>query len=198
MKHFIFCILIFSTVSASAQSPKIELYNLIKQLLTDSSGYENVGDWSVGKPKKFSVKWQEDRIVMSEDTSINFFRKGSANIAINGKTFMQAGKAVNWYVMLKGPRMGYTSFSIVSSPLCSEMQAGYTIDSLFGKKPFIAKLLKSCDGKKLSGFYYYEVKLPKKDKAFIKFSWVSVNNNAALRIDCYDTYSQYAAKLNCN
>ena len=49
---------------------------------------------------------------------------------------------VKWSIMLKGPRMAYTSFSIISSPL-RELQASYTIDSIFGKKPFNATLLKA-------------------------------------------------------
>jgi hypothetical protein len=98
--------------------------------------------------------------------------------------------------MLKGPRMGYSSFSIISSP-ASDMQPKYTIDSILGEKPFKAKLLKSCDAKTLAGFYYYELKLPKKDIAFIKLSWISLNDSTAKRIDCFDSWSKYAAKLDC-
>ncbi|MFN0082280.1 MAG: hypothetical protein ACKVOM_07140 [Ferruginibacter sp.] len=197
MKKIIFFILLIcSTSSASAQSSKIELFDLIKKLLNDSTGYENVGDWAVGQPKKFPVKWNEDQLNMSEDTSINFYRMGTADIILKGRSFMQSGKPVKWNIMLKGPRMGYTSFSIIRSP-STELQPKYTIDSIFGKKPFTAKLLKSCDGKTLSGYYYYEVKLPKKDIAFIKLSWVSVNGNTAIRIDCFDNWSKYAVKLDC-
>ncbi|MEO5984888.1 MAG: hypothetical protein ABIP80_05245 [Ferruginibacter sp.] len=181
---------------ASAQSPKTELYDLIKKLLTDSTGYENVGDWSVGKPKNFPVKWKADQLEMSEDTSINFFRLGSADISVKGSSFVQAGQPVKWNIMLKGPRMGYSNFSIISSP-SNNMQPKYTIDSVFGKKPFKAKLLRSCDAKTLSGYYYYEIKLPKKDIAFIKLSWISINGNTAIRIDSFDNWSKYAAKLDC-
>ncbi|MFT3679392.1 MAG: hypothetical protein QM791_03915 [Ferruginibacter sp.] len=183
--------------AASAQSPKTELYDLIKKLLYDSTGYENAGDWAVGQPKKFPVKWQADRIEMSEDTSINFYRQGTVDLAIKGKSFSQAGKPVKWSIMLKGPRMGYTSFSIICSPPSPEIPAKMNIDSLFGNKPFKAKLLKSCDSKPLTGYYYYEVKLPKKDPAYIKFSWIAVNGSAALRIDCYDNWSKYAVKFDC-
>jgi hypothetical protein len=196
-KLFLYFVLACCSFTATAQTTKTEIYDLIKKLLTDSTGYENLGDWAVGKPKKFPVKWDADRIEMSEDTSINFFRKGIADITISGRSFMLAGKPVKWNIMIKGPRMGYGSFSIVSSPLSSEMQPKYNMDSLFGKKPFTAKLLKSCDAKTLSGYYYYQLKLPKKDVAFIKISWVSVNGNTALRIDCFDNYSKYAAKLEC-
>ncbi len=163
----------------------------------DSTGYSNVGDWAVGNAKKYPVKWKEDRIIMSDDTAINFYRMGSANITIKGKTYTDAaGQPVKWNIMLKGPRMGYSSFSIISSP-SKDFTIKNTIDSLFGNNPFMAKLLKSCDGKSLAGYYYYEVKIPKKDIFFIKFSWISVNGNTALRIDCYDDWSKYAVKSDC-
>ncbi|HSN60580.1 MAG TPA: hypothetical protein VLR49_06580, partial [Ferruginibacter sp.] len=181
---------------SAAQTTKTELYDLIKEILYDSTGYENVGDWGVGQPKKFPVKWKADRIEMSEDTSINFYRLGTTDLTIKGHSFMQAAVPVKWNIMLKGPKMGYTSFSIISSP-SKEFEPRYTLDSVFGKKNFRAKLLKSCDAKTLSGYYYYELKIPKKDIAFIKLSWLSVNGNTAIRIDCYDSWSKYAVKLDC-
>lgn len=182
--------------SITAQVVKTELYELVKKLVTDSTGYENVGDWGVGRPKKFPIKFKEDRLIMSEDTSINFYRMGTADITINGNTIINAGSPVKWNVMLKGPRMGYGSFSIISTP-SKELINKYTLDSLFKNKSYKAKLLKKCDTKPLAGYYYYEVKFLKKDIAFIKTSWVKVNGLAAVRIDCYDNYSKYAVKFNC-
>ena len=196
-KHLLFFLLTaIVTSTAAAQSSKTELYDLIKKFMYDSTGYDQVGDWAVGKPRKFPVKWKEDKITMSPDTAINFYRMGTAEVTINGRSFMQAGQPVKWNFMLKGARSGYSSFSMISSP-SSEIKPKYTIDSLFGKKPFKAKLLKSCDGKELAGYYYYEIKIAKKDPAFIKFSWISINGNTALRIDCYDSWSKYAVKLDC-
>ncbi len=196
-KHLLFLLLaVMVTSAATAQSPKTDLYDLVKKMMYDSNGYEQVGDWAVGNPKKFPVKWKEDKITMSPDTAINFYRMGTTEISINGKTFMQAGQPVKWNIMLKGARSGYSSFSLISSPSI-EIKSKYNIDSLFGKKTFKAKLLKSCDGKDLAGYYYYEVKMPKKDPAFIKFSWLYLNGNTALRIDCYDGWSKYAVKLDC-
>lgn len=181
--------------SAPAQT-KTELYDLIKKLLYDSTGYENVGDWAVGNPKKYPVKWNADKIDMSDDTSINFYRRGIADITINGKTFTTGTTPAKWNIMLKGPRMGYSSFSILSSD-SKELKTHATIDSLFANKNYKAKLLKSCDHRSLSGYYYYELKIPKKDIAYIKFSWLSVNGSTALRIDVYDSWSKYAVKLDC-
>jgi hypothetical protein len=133
---------------------------------------------------------------MSDDTSINFYRQGTANITIKNRSYVQGGQPVKWSVMLKGPRMGYTSFAIVSTA-SSDLNIKMTIDSIFGTRPFKAKLLKSCDTKTLSGYYYYELKLPKKDIAYLKLSWLSVNGNTAIRIDGFDSRSHYAAKLDC-
>lgn len=197
MKKVILCFFAICSIHiVAAQSSKTELYDLIKKLIPDSTGYENVGDWAVGQSKKFPVKWQADRIEMSEDTSINFYRRGTVDIAINGRSFMQSGNPVKWNILLKGPRMGYSSFSIISSP-ANEIQPQYTIDSIFGRKPFTAKLLKSCTGKAIGGYYYYQVKLPKKDITFMKLSWITVNGATTIRIDGFDNWSNYAAKLDC-
>lgn len=198
MKQILLILLSLCSQFASAQLPRIEMYDLIKKLACDSTGYENIGDWAVGNPKKFPVKWKEDRIIMSDDTAINFYRIGTAAISIKNKTFADAlHSPVKWNVMLKGPRMGYSSFSIISSP-SKELAPAFTIDSLFGNKPFTAKLLKKCDNKTISGYYYYEVKFPKKDLLYIKCTWFTVNGNTALRIDAYDSWSRYAVKLDCN
>lgn len=194
-KLTLFILIGCSALYVCGQSAKTELYDLIKSLLYDSTGYENVGDWAVGQPKKFPVKWKADKIEMSQDTGINFFRVGTADVSVKGRNLTHLAQPVKWNIMLKGPRMGYSSFSILSSP--GDIQPKYNIDSLFGNKPFKARLLKSCDAKAFSGYYYYELKLPKKDLAYLKIGWLSLNGNTALRIDCYDGYSKYAAKLDC-
>ena len=179
-----------------AQAPKTELFDFIKKFITDSTGYATAGDWAVGQPKKYPVIWKADRIEMSEDTSINFYRLGTANISINGKTYTNSNGTVKWNIMLKGPRLGYYSFSIISGN-SKDFKTHSNIDSLFGKKNYTAKLLKKCDSKTLSGYYYYELKIPKKDIVYIKFSWISISSNTALRIDVYDSWSKYAVKLDC-
>lgn len=197
MKSIVFLVLAACcTTSSMAQATKTELYELVKKLIPDSTGYETMGDWAVGNPKKYPVKWAADRIVMSEDTSINFYRMGTADLSIRGKSFQLNGQPAKWNIMLKGPRMGYGSFAIITTP-SNTLYPKYTIDSLFGSKPFKATLLKSCDNKPVAGYYYYELKLPKKNVVYLKVSWISGNGNTAIRIDCYDNWSSYAVKLNC-
>ena len=195
-KLLLFAIFILLHQFVVAQSAKIEMYDLVRKFLYDSSGFENVGDWGIGHPKKYAVNWKADNLEMSPDTSINFYRLGTVDTKVRGRSIMQKGVPVKWQLMLKGPRMGYMSFSLISSPSV-ELNPKYTIDSLFGNKPFVVKLLKSCDDKTLSGYYYYEIKIPKKDVAFIKVSWISVNGSTAIRLDCFDNFSRYAVKLDC-
>ncbi len=184
------------TIMVVAQSNKTNMYDFIKMLLYDSTGFENVGDWGIGENKKFPVTWKDDRVIMSDDTSINFYRRGIAGIVLNNRSLKQAGQPVKWNIMLKGARSGYSSFSMLSSP-SNEIRPKCSVDSLFGNKPFTAKLLKSCDTKPLIGYYYYEVKIPKKDILYLKISWLTMNGNTALRIDGYDSWSKYAVKLEC-
>lgn len=181
--------------TAFGQTPSTELYDLVRKLVTDSTGYENIGDWAVGNPKKYPVKWKADKIEMSNDTSINFYRSGTASVVVKSRNSSQPAIPIVWNVMLKGPRMGYGSFSMLSTP-SPTLGPRPTIDSLFGNKPYTAKLLKKCDSKDFAGYYYYQLKLPKKDVVFLKLSWLS-GTNGAYRLDVFDSYSQYQAKLNC-
>jgi len=194
----VFCIffLCAGVLSAQSQAPVNELYDVISKLLTDSTGYENLGDWGVGKPKRYPVQWKADKIEMSNDTSINFYRMGTLSPAIRGKSFAANGKPLQWNIMLKGPRSGYGSFSMISAP-DTQLSPKWTIDSLFGNKRYTATLLQKCDDKTLAGYYYYKVKLPRKDVAYIKTSWISLNGKTAIRIDSFDDYSRYAVKLDC-
>jgi hypothetical protein len=196
MKSICLLLLLCCTLSAAAQSPKTELYDLVRKLLYDSTGYENVGDWGVGSPRKYPVSWKADKIEMSNDPAINFYRMGSADVTLKGKSVAPAGNETRWNIMLKGPRMGYGSFSIIS-PASKDLQPKLTLDDLFGQKPFKAKLLKSCNDKPVMGYYYYEVKIPKKDMAYIMISWLTANGNIIIRLDGYDNYSKDAAKFEC-
>lgn len=189
---FLFLMLLAIKSPVTAQTTKIGLYDLIKNFMYDSTGYENVGDWAVDNPKKYPVKWKDDGIIMSDDTSINFYRRGSAAVILTN----DLGSApLQWQLMLKGARSGYSSFSMLSQP-SEKYNNQVTLDSLFGNKKYKARLIKACDNK-VSGYNYYEVNIPKKDPEFLKVSWVSLNGKTVLRIDGYDNWSKYAVKLTC-
>ncbi len=188
--------LVLLTSLSFGQAKKTELYDLVKKFMADSTGYGSFGDWAVGSPKTYPVKWQEDRVTMSDDMKINFFRNGTADIAVNGNSYEDAKNTSMWNVMLKGPRSGFTSFTI-SSPASANILAKPTIDSLFGQKKYSYKLLQSCDKNPASGFYYYQVKIPKKDPEWIKLAWTCKSGNCIIIMDCYGEASKENADLVC-
>lgn len=185
----LFLLLLLGNTSFS-QTKQVELYDLLKKFIPDSSEYSSVGDWSVGNPSAFPVKWNENRIVMSDDMKINFYRTGIANITLNGKTY---GK---WTVMLRGPRAGFTNFNI-SSPNSTDIKAKQTIDNVLGKKDYTYTLLKSCDANPNSGYYYYQLKIAKKPTSWLKIAWTCKNGDCKMSLDCYDDGSKQYADLNC-
>jgi len=111
---------------------------------------------------------------------------------------MQAGQPDKWNIMLKGPRgrlyiFQYYKFSVMPK-ICSQ-NIYWTV---YEQKELCSKIAKKAViAKQISGYYYYELKLPKKDIAYLRLSWVSVNGNTAVRVDCYDEWSKYAVKLEC-
>ena len=187
--------LLIATYSFS-QTKKTELFDLIKNFVQDSTEYPTTGDWAVEKPKTYPVKWESDRIVMSDDMKINFYRKGTANISVNGKTFNDGASPAKWNVMLRGPRMGFISFNI-TSPYLKNLYQKITIDSLLNTKQYSYKLLKSCDSKPDGGFYYYQLSIPKKVTSWLKVAWACKSGACSVSIDCYDDWSKQYADLNC-
>jgi hypothetical protein len=179
-------ILLFISTLSFAQTKQVELFDLVKKFIPDSSEYSSVGDWAA----TFPVKWTDDRIMMSDDIKINFYRRGTANITVNGKTY---GK---WSVMLRGPRAGFTNFNI-SSPNSTDIKAKQTIDNILGKKDYTYTLLKSCDANPNAGYYYYQLKIPKKSTSWLKIAWTCKSGDCKMSLDCYDDGSKQYADLTC-
>lgn len=184
-------LMIFSTFLFSQK--KIELFDLVKTL-AEKEGIDG-GDWAVGRPATYPVKWKEDRVIMSEDTSINFYRQGFADILINKMSVVPASKPIN--VMLRGPRSSYMAYNILIAYKNSS-RVKPSIDSLFGKNNYTFKLLKSCTTTPNFGFDYYEVSIPKRNKLFIKIVWRSNNTGMwIISLDCNDDWSKNSLKTSC-
>lgn len=193
MKATLVMLMTCFTALVNGQVSQTNLYDLIRSLLYDSTGYENVGDWGVGAPDKFPVKWEADRIEMSEDSSVHFYRAGIAQVAVTGDVHT----ADKWSLVIEGPRMGYTSFTL-SGPATAAFKSNHSLEALLGDKPYRATLIKRCDTKPDHGFLYYELKLPAKDIEFVKLSWYPSNGNTLLRMEGYDNWSKYAVNLDCD
>lgn len=134
--------------------------------------------------------------MISEDEKINFYRKGTASIPVNGKTFTDAGKSTKWNVTLRGPRSGFSNFNI-SSPFIKNINSKLTIDSLFGMRSYTYKLLQSCDKNSNNGFYYYVLHIPNKITSWLKLTWTCSDMGCSVSLDCYDDWSRQYADLVC-
>ncbi|MEI9958305.1 MAG: hypothetical protein WDM90_18825 [Ferruginibacter sp.] len=102
----LFSLFVFSSYSFS-QTRKVVLFDLVKKLVQDSTPYASVGDWAVGKPNTYPIKWKADKVEISDDLTINFFRTGTADITVDKKSYVPENKGDKWMVMLKGPRSGF-------------------------------------------------------------------------------------------
>ena len=190
-KMLLLSALLLFTSASFGQVKKINLFDFVKKFIQDSSEFETSGDWAVGHAATYPIKWQSDRIEMSDDMKINFFRKGTADIMFGGRNL--PGK---WTIMIMGPRSGYSSFSI-ASPNNNSLKPRLTIDSLFGNKLYSAKLLINCDASSGYGFYYYVLKIPKKVTSWIKVSWLCKEPACTVILECYNDWSRQYVNLAC-
>ena len=197
MKKWMLPLLLVFTMNAFCQPKKTDLYDFVRKLIRDSVGDGGVGDWAIGQPPSNMIQWKRDAIEMSDDLKINFFRKGSAIISVNGITYSNSNKPMIWSVMLRGPRAGYTNFNLTSGGH-NDIKPEIPLDSLFGKKPYTAKMLKDCTGNPAAGYFYYQVKIPKKIMAWVRLSWTCNAGNCSLSLDCYDDFSRQYADLACS
>jgi len=76
MRKLLLSFMLFGTSLALwAQTIPTELQKLIISF-TPAEG--SVGSCAVGNPSAYDVKWAADKIEMSADTAINFYRNGMA------------------------------------------------------------------------------------------------------------------------
>lgn len=195
MRKFCWLILVlFPGLSMKAQTIPTELQKLVTSFIADESEDAVVGDWAVGEPSKYDVKWSTDKLESGNDPNFSFFRNGMTSAYYRGKTLLNSQKPISWAVTLRGPKEGYTSYSIASSP-SSELN-DFSIESIFSKDAGTWNLLSSCDeaGKK---FRFYEVHLPGKTVHYIKISLIPRSTATAIRIDGYDAGSKELASTDC-
>jgi len=186
-KIFNLALLIAAFYAAHSQSRPGDLYTLVKKLSLDT--LEDMRDWGVGQPSLYPVKWDKDNVTMSDDIKINFFRTGWANIATkSGNTSCK--------VMIYGPRSGFNSYMILGT-VVKDYHSKPTLDSVLGKNPYSAKLLKACDKSDAGGFYYYELKLPKKSLIWVKLTYVCNAAGCSVRLTQYNEYTKADVKLDC-
>ena len=186
---------LFIFIGTNGQTKKIELSDLLKTLIPDSSEYGGMGDWNMKKPDGQTLKWTSDHLEMSDDMSINFFFYVLALVTIKSQN--RNAVSPKWSLMFRGPRMGFDNFNL-TSPYLSGFSEPPVLDSLLFPNNYKSTLLKTCKPSGISGFYWYQIIFPKKIIAYIRLAWEKKDNQYKLIIDCYDSFSKQYAHLNCN
>ncbi len=191
---FSFLLFFLFVFFANAQTKKIELSELFKSLIPDSTEYQTVGDWNMKKPDAQTIKWTSDHLEMSDDMSINFFKKALVQVTLKGQS--RNAVSLKWNLMLRGPRMGFDNFNL-TSPYLQGFIAPPTLDSILSVNNYKSTLIKSCKVASEKGFYWYKIIFSKKISVYIKLGWEKKNDQYRLIIDCYDSWSMQFANLDC-
>ncbi len=167
--RFIFLIIIsvIITHNANCQTKSIDLYDLIRSSVPDSSATENVTDWQNGISINPVVKWVNNKPKKSMGY---YYKDGGGRVKSSNKKFEHVE------IFLRGNTLeGYSEIRLKTS-----WGEGYAIEKLIGNKPYTITLLK----KDVSGLpnyvndYYYKLKLPgKKDVWVISESNINRNDN---------------------
>jgi hypothetical protein len=176
-KHmrFIFLIitLVIITYNANSQTKSIDLYDLIRSSVPDSSSTENVTDWQNGISINPLAMWVNNK----PKKSLGYYYKdGGARLKPNNKKFEHVD------IFLRGNTLeGYSEIR-----LHTNWGEGYAIEKLIGNKPYTITLLK----KDVSGLpnyvndYYYELKLPGKKEVWV-ISESNINRNDNYKFALY-------------
>jgi hypothetical protein len=188
MKQILTIVLIAGIVSSAlSQTKPVSLYTLVKAMALDS--ISDMGEWDLGSPKASPIKWDAENIMMSDDLKINFYRTGVATVLIMGHPYP-------WKTMIYGPRSGFMSF-MITGPVIKEWRGKPNMDSLLGKNAYTLKLLKSCDKQEASGFYFYEIKIPKKKIFWAKLNYSCSTAGCTTRLAHFDAETKQELKLDC-
>jgi hypothetical protein len=190
-KLSLFILFIGTCLSLRSHTIPTELQKLIISFIPNEG---DVGAWGVGEPARYDVKWSADKVESSDDPAISFYRNGMTSAYYRGKTLLNSQRPISWAVTIKGPKEGFTNYSIVSSP-SSELN-DFSIESIFSKDEASWTLLQSCDQANKK-FKFYEVKVPGKDVHYIRIQLIPRTSATAIRIDGYDPGSKDNADLNC-
>jgi flavodoxin len=172
-----------------AQKP-IELYDLIKNLLPDSSQADNDVSWKALSAKT-TLSWGK---LNYNNVEKFYFEIANCHVSINGKTFACGGSAnCSWSVTLYGNSGGYTHVSI-SPDLSNEPPYQTTLAYLFGKHNSKYTALKKCDNS--FNEVFYEVTMPGKKTFWMHCELSGGSGGSTIGIDCYfnkkDLTAEYA------
>ena len=168
MKQVLICwMLTLTSLSGFSQQAPTELYELILNLLPDSTQSATQMEWTTLR-KIPAVSWQSTEPVRKEKS---FIYRGSLPVSIQGRTFScepKDPKPCPFKLTLEGNENAYTKFSIdhLATP---DIQPEQNLSYLFANVPKHKVYRKNSDSG-LVIVYTYELRFPGKKKVWLMYA----------------------------
>ncbi|SCY56107.1 hypothetical protein [Flavobacterium caeni] len=180
MKKLTLILLLGIGLSANAQAPKIELYDLMSSLIPAQGQTAWAQTGQLNPKLKFSKK-KIDSFTKKHTQS------AAAVVAVQGETIDCGGKKTcTWDVELSGNAKSVNQF-VISSGLSNDLMdmdesTDYTNPKfLFKGKKVESKVFKDCE----DGNVFYELKFPGKVPVWMKIYTEGGAHGVSLWIECY-------------
>lgn len=168
MKQVLICwMLTLTSLSGFSQQAPTELYELILNLLPDSTQSATQMEWTTLR-KLPAVSWQSTEPVRKEKS---FIYRGSLPVSIQGRTFScepKDPKPCPFKLTLEGNENAYTKFSI-DHLATKDIQPEQNLSYLFANVPKHKVYRKNSDSG-LVIVYTYELRFPGKKKVWLMYA----------------------------
>ena len=167
-KALIICLALGSFFSGKGQYRTIELYDLVRSLLPDSTAVAPMVKWNETALQQKGITWQSPSPQQSESV---FSMRGNLLLSINGKTFscdVSNNRPCPFQVYLEGNENGYTKISLdhlSSNEIIPEQQIGF----LFNKTVKSKIYRKNQDTGQVK-VYTYECRIPGRRKFWLMYA----------------------------
>ena len=155
------CLFLVSVCNLKAQKQRLTLFETIKQLIPDSTGKQNLGNWNSLQANKSITQWFGNLWCGGPTCSIN------GAIAILPDKSLEGSDNTNaWTFDAMGQKTGYDYLENSAVFVHFTGQLNQMPDILFAGQNYKAAVYKFC--KKYS-YVIYTLQLPGKQKVWLKF-----------------------------
>lgn len=170
-------------LAGKSQSATVELYDLVRSLLPDSTASPAIVPWNQQALKSENITWQSNTPVNNEN---KFSMRGNLILTINGNSFscdVKNTRPCPFQLFLEGTEKGYSIFSIdhlASTNVNPEQSIAYLFN-----QPLRSKLLKKNRDTGNIILYTYEIRMTGKRAAWLKYACMKSEIGNAIYLKIY-------------
>lgn len=181
-KALIFLLVIGSFLDGKGQSKYIELYDLVRSLLPDSTAASGIVKWTDPSIQVKGINWQSTTPVNNEGV---YSMRGSLPLSINNSTFsceVNSNRPCPFKLYLEGNDKGYTKISLDHLP-STEFNPEQQISFLFPQS-VRWKIYRKNQDTGMVKVYTYEIRIPGRRTAWMMYATMKspLGNSIYLKI----------------